>query len=58
MLPMAGGMWVVLMIPAIIAFIFGAWVFYSMVIDVSERETSPFTVIGPDRVRITVEPGE
>jgi hypothetical protein len=58
MLPMAGGIWVVLVIPAIIAFIFGAWVFYSMVIDVSERETSPFTVIGPDRVRITVEPGE
>jgi hypothetical protein len=58
MLPMAGGIWVVLVIPAIIAFIFGAWVFYSMVIDVSERETSPFTVIGPDRVRITIEPGE
>ena len=55
---MTGGMWVVLVIPAIIAFVFGAWVFYSMVIDVSEREISPFTVIGPDRVRITVEPGE
>lgn len=36
---MAGGLWVVLVIPAIIAFIFGAWVFYSMVVDVSERGT-------------------
>jgi hypothetical protein len=36
---MAGGVWVVLVIPAIIAFIFGAWVFYSMVIDVSGRGT-------------------
>jgi hypothetical protein len=36
---MAGGMWLVLVIPAIIAFIFGAWVFYSMVVDVSGRDT-------------------
>jgi hypothetical protein len=36
---MAGGMWLVLVIPAIIAFVFGAWVFYSMVVDVSERDT-------------------
>jgi hypothetical protein len=36
---MAGGIWVVLVIPAVIAFIFGAWVFYSMVVDVSERDT-------------------
>jgi hypothetical protein len=35
---MAGGMWVVLVIPAIIALVFGAWVFYSMVVDVSERD--------------------
>jgi hypothetical protein len=55
---MAGGMWVVLVIPAIIAFVFGVWVFYSMVIDVSERENSPFTIVGPDRVRITIESGE
>jgi hypothetical protein len=55
---MAGGMWVVLVIPAIIAFVFGAWVFYSIMVDVSERETSPFTIVGPDRVRITVEPRE
>jgi hypothetical protein len=39
MLVMTGGMWVVLVIPAIIAFVFGAWVFYSMVVDVSERDT-------------------
>jgi hypothetical protein len=37
---MAVGMWVVLVIPAIIAFVFGAWVFYSMVVDVSERGIS------------------
>jgi hypothetical protein len=36
---MAGGMWVVLVIPALIAFVFGAWVFYSMVVDVSGRDT-------------------
>ncbi|MEM3094286.1 MAG: hypothetical protein QXX64_01480 [Nitrososphaera sp.] len=37
---MAGiGMWLLLVIPAIVAFAFGAWVFYSMVIDVSERDT-------------------
>ncbi|HEY3094411.1 MAG TPA: hypothetical protein VGJ42_01505 [Nitrososphaera sp.] len=36
---MAGGIWVVLVIPAIIAFVFGAWVFYSMVVDVSKRDT-------------------
>lgn len=37
-------MWVVLVIPAIIAFVFGAWVFYSIMVDVSERETSPLTI--------------
>jgi hypothetical protein len=58
MLVISIGMWVLLVIPAIIAFVFGAWVFYSMVVDVSTRETSPFTVVGPDRVRITVDPGE
>ena len=56
-LAMASGMWVVLVIPAIIAFVFGAWVLYSVMVDVSEREISPFTVIGPDRVRINIEPG-
>lgn len=39
MLTMSSGIWVVLVIPAIIAFVFGAWVFYNMVIDVSERST-------------------
>lgn len=53
---MAGGMWVLLVIPAIIAFIFGAVVFYYMIVDVSTRETSPFTMVGPDRVRINVDP--
>jgi hypothetical protein len=54
---MASGMWVVLVIPAIIAFVFGAWVLYGMIIDVSESEASHFTVIGPDRVRANIEPG-
>lgn len=43
MLLMAVGMWVVLVIPAIIAFVFGAWVFYSVVVDVAERESGGFT---------------
>jgi hypothetical protein len=46
---MAGGMWVVLVIPAIIAFVFGAWVFYNMIIDVSERG------VGYDIMNICVE---
>ncbi len=50
-------MWVVLVIPAIIAFVFGAWVLYGMLIDVSEREVSPFTEIGPDSARTNIEPG-
>ena len=54
---MASGMWVVLVIPAIIAFVFGAWVLYGMMIDVSEREVSPYTEIGPDSVRANMEPG-
>jgi hypothetical protein len=37
MLVMSDGLWVVLIIPAIIAFVFGAWVFYNMVLDVSDR---------------------
>lgn len=54
---MVSGIWVVLVIPAIIALVFGAWVLYGMIIDVSEREGSPFTVIGPDGVRANIEPG-
>jgi len=50
-------MWVVLVIPAIIAFVFGAWVLYGMLIDVSEREGSPLTEIGPDSARTNIEPG-
>ncbi|MGH9993284.1 MAG: hypothetical protein ACREBU_11190 [Nitrososphaera sp.] len=34
---MAAGLWVVLVIPAILAFLFGAWVFYNVVVDVSHR---------------------
>ena len=54
---MAGGMLLVLVIPAVIALIFCAWVLYSVMIDVSQREESAFTVIGPDRVRANIEPG-
>jgi hypothetical protein len=45
-----------LVIPAIIAFVFGVWVFYSVVIDVSnKRETSQFTVVGPDTIRMKID---
>ena len=54
---MASGMWVILVIPAIIAFVFGAWVLYSVMVDVSERDESAFTVIGPDTVRANIRPG-
>lgn len=54
---MAGGILVVLIIPAVIALIFCAWVLYSVMIDVSQREESAFTVIGPDKVRANIEPG-
>lgn len=37
---MARGIWVVLIIPAIVALIFGAWVLYSIMIDVSQRDLS------------------
>jgi hypothetical protein len=53
---MANGILMLLVIPAVIAFIFGIWVFYSVVTDVSKRETSQFTVIGPDTIRMKVDP--
>ena len=53
---MSGGMWVVLVIPAVLAFLFGVWVFYNMVADVSQREESPFTIVGPDTIRMKIEP--
>jgi hypothetical protein len=56
-LAMASGMWIVLVIPAIIAFVFGAWVLYGMMIDVSEREVSPNTERGMDSARTNIEPG-
>ena len=54
---MASGMWVVLVIPAIIAFVFGAWVLYNMMIDVSERAVSPHIERGMDSTRSVIEPG-
>jgi hypothetical protein len=57
-LPMASGILLILVIPAIIAFVFGIWVFYSVVVDVSDRETSQFTVVGPDTIRMKIDPPE
>lgn len=57
-LSMANGILMLLVIPAVIAFVFGIWVFYSVVTDVSKRETSQFTVIGPDTIRMKVDPPE
>ncbi len=55
---MANGILVLLVIPAIIAFVFGMWVFYSVIIDASQRQTSQFTVVGPDTIRMKVDPPE
>ena len=45
-----------LVILAIIAFVFGLWVLYSVVvIDVPKRETSQFTVVGHDTVRMKID---
>ncbi|MDQ4016448.1 MAG: hypothetical protein M3136_11885 [Thermoproteota archaeon] len=57
-LSMASGILMLLVIPAIISFVFGIWVFYSVVIDVSKRETSQFTVVGPDTIRMKIDPAE
>ena len=53
---MASGILMLLVIPAIIAFVFGIWVFYSVITDASERQTSQFTEVGPDTIRMRVEP--
>ena len=55
---MAIGIWVILVIPAIVTFVFGIWVLYNIMVDVSIRETAPLTVVGPDRVRIHIDPGD
>jgi len=53
---MVSGIWTLLVIPAIIAFVFGMWVLYSVVvIDVPKRETSRFTVVGHDTVRMKID---
>ena len=57
-LPMARGIWMLLVIPAIIAFVFGIWVFYSVLVDMPKRETSQFTVVGPDTIRMRIDPAE
>jgi hypothetical protein len=58
MLSMASGILILLVIPAIIAFLFGIWVFYSVLIDIPKRETSQFTVVGPDTIRMRIDPSE
>ncbi|HEX2106996.1 MAG TPA: hypothetical protein VHF28_04620 [Nitrososphaera sp.] len=55
---MASGILILLVIPAIIALVFGIWVFYSVIIDASQRQTSQFTVVGPDTIRMKVDPHE
>ncbi|HEY6757154.1 MAG TPA: hypothetical protein VI037_07165 [Nitrososphaera sp.] len=55
---MASGILMLLVIPAIIAFLFGIWVFYSVLIDIPKRETSQFTVVGPDTIRMRIDPSE
>jgi|SoiMethySBSTD1v2_1073268.scaffolds.fasta_scaffold6758960_1 heme O synthase-like polyprenyltransferase len=57
-LSMASGILMLLVIPAIIAFVFGIWVFYSVLTDVQKRETSQFTVVGPDTIRMRIDPAE
>jgi hypothetical protein len=57
-LSMASGILMLLVIPAIIAFVFGIWVFYSVLIDVPKRESSQFTVVGPDTIRMRINPAE
>jgi len=52
---MVSGIWMVLVIPAIIAFVFGIWVFYSVVVDVSKKETSQFSIVGPDTIRMKID---
>jgi hypothetical protein len=58
MLTMASGIVMLLVIPAIIAFVFGIWVFYSVLIDVPKKETSQFTVVGPDTIRMRIDPAD
>jgi hypothetical protein len=55
---MANGILMLLVIPAIIAFVFGVWVFYSVIIEVPQREATQFTVVGPDTIRMKVDPPE
>jgi hypothetical protein len=58
MLTLASGIVMLLVIPAIIAFVFGIWVFYSVLIDVPKKETSQFTVVGPDTIRMRIDPAD
>ena len=57
-LSMASGILMLLVIPAIIAFVFGIWVFYSVLIDMPKRESSQFTVVGPDTIRMRIDPAD
>ncbi|MDQ3872091.1 MAG: hypothetical protein M3258_00580 [Thermoproteota archaeon] len=55
MLPVASGIWMLIIVPAIIAFVFGIWVFYSVMTNLSKVESSRFAVVGPDTVRMKVD---
>jgi hypothetical protein len=55
-LPAARGIWVLLIVPAIIAFAFGIWVFYSVIMtDAAKTVSSRFAVVGPDTIRMKVD---
>jgi hypothetical protein len=51
---MANGTLIILIIPAILAFIFGVWVTINMIMDVSERNEQPWRIVGPDTIRMNV----
>jgi hypothetical protein len=55
MLPVGSGIWMLIIVPAIIAFVFGIWVFYSVMTNSSKVESSRFAVVGPDTVRMKVD---
>lgn len=53
---MSKGVLLVVLIPALLAFVFGGWVLYSMLEDVSQREDLSSGLVGPDVIRIPIKP--
>lgn len=50
---MASSVWLIVVVPAIIAFIFGIWVMIAVLDDVSQRD-SAVTYLGNDKVKLKV----